>query len=110
MYVKVFESIDSSRSYTLHYKIGLIVDGDDGFCIEDENHCLIDVEAKALFKLIDGFFKDAIKMKDKPKMGMSKKPMKKEEKMMDEKIKMSEKKDVKQDAKMMKEKMKKKRG
>ena len=38
------------------------------------------------------------------------KEMKKDEKMMDKKIKASEKKDVKQDAKMMKEKMKKKKG
>lgn len=38
-----------------------------------------------------------------------KKEMKKDEKMMDKKIKGAEKKDMKQDEKMMKEKMKKKK-
>jgi hypothetical protein len=96
MYIKVFESRQSSASYLIQYKVGKHYAESDEYWLENESHVALQVTEEELFSLLDTLFKGK---------QMRKSDKKAEAKLMDKKIKESEKKDLKSDAKMMKKKI-----
>ena len=100
MYIKVFESRESSRCYTVYYVPNMQTIEPGRMFIDNEAHETVHVDENALFNIVDKYFKAELMKKDKD--------MKEDKKMVDKKIKESEKKDKKSDLKMMKAKMKKK--
>ena len=101
MYIKVFESRESSRCYTVCYVHNMQSIEPGRMFIDNEAHETVRINENSLFHILDKYFKAELMKKDKD--------MKEDKKMMDKKIKESEKKDKKSDLKMMKEKMKKKK-
>lgn len=57
MYIKVFESRDSSKCYLLQYRLSLNMADVDRFHLENEKHNSTIVLEKDLFNLLDTLFK-----------------------------------------------------
>lgn len=58
MYIKVFESRQSSKSYLLQYRLALNNGEQDKFVLENEIHKSIIVMESDIFKSLDNLFKD----------------------------------------------------
>lgn len=57
MYIKVFESRQSSKSYLLQYRLALNNGEQDKFVLEDQDHKSIIVLESEIFKSLDNLFR-----------------------------------------------------